>query len=76
MKAKKEMLVRVRYVFEGKEHERVFFKSASDDVGLKKGFETVKEMYVDLQHKQGIRHLSITSELIFDTRPMKYYHTS
>ena len=69
------MLIRVRYVFEGKDQERVFYK-VGNDISLKKAFDGVKEMYVDLQHKQGLRHLSITTEMIYETRPMSFYHTS
>ena len=71
----KEMLIRVRYVFEGKEQVRVFYK-VGNDTWLKQSFDSVKEFYVDLQHKQGLRHLSITTEMIYQTRPMNYSHTS
>jgi len=72
---KREMLIRVRYVFDGKEQEKVFYK-VGNDISLKKAFDGVKEMYVDLQRKEGLRHLSITTEMIYETRPMNFYQTS
>ncbi len=72
----KEMLVRVRYVFEGKEQERVFYKTGNNNLALRKGFESIKEMYVGLQHREGLRHLDISCELIYEKRPMIFTHKS
>lgn len=68
---KREMLVRVCYVINGKKHHRIFIKSGTL-VSLEKGFNDVKEMYLSLQKTNSITDLTITSDMIVDTRPMKF----
>lgn len=73
---KRKMLVNVYYTFEGKDHYRVFVKTGNNNVTLERGFQQVVDFYIGLQKEQGIRHLSITSELVFETRPMKFHFES
>ena len=72
---KREMIVRVSYVCDGKEHHRIFVKYG-DMLSLEKGFNDVKDMYLSLQKTNDMRNLKITSEMVLETRPMKFNFAS
>lgn len=68
------MIVRVRYEENGKDFEKLFIK-CGNLTALQKGFNDVRDMYINLQKRYGLKNLTITSEMVFETRPMKFSYS-